>query len=238
MLDSDALCHYTLDNAQLVADGRDLDIPGAQNMQFAMAAPVQAPPSPQPPPPLQEQFEDDEDDDDDNQDFQGCVGCLFGERRYDKVKAPKFSMMNQLLDNTLFVIPNEAMARSIAAFYRNEIYDPIMNSGGLAPPWSWRAILTHITEHMRKNPDVFIGASTELMDELEQKARKLTERAYAEGDADEFRKSARILILANKRNEDLRQLNPKKMWGWCESGFHYDTTAGAKLMNLSRITIT
>ena len=236
MLDNDALVQFRLGNSDLVvADGQDLDIPGAAGLQFA----VQPPPPPQPSPPQQpqEQYEED-DDDDDEDDFQGCVGCMFGDRKYDKIKAPKFSMLNSLLDSTLFVIPNEATARSIAAFYRNEIYEPIIERGGLLPRWSWNNVYEHITQHMRKNPDVFIAASTEIMDDLEKKAKSLADQAYQAGDADEFRKTSRIVILANKRNEDLRQLNSKKMWGWTEGGFHYKAGSGGKIMNLSRIKIT
>lgn len=246
MLGNDALSAFRLGNEQLIASGQDLDIPGAASLQFQ----VPRAPSPPPPPPSEDggyEMSTDVLYDDDEPAFGDCVGCMFGERKYDKVKAPKFALMVELMDAALFSIPNRAAAVQIAEYYESEIRGPILATGGAMPPWpvdGEDGVYDHIfgtdgrSGHMRKNPDVFIASSIEVMDETEEALREAIRWHRRDRDADGLRKTARALVLVNNHNRTLREADTKKMWGYSEAGFRYDPNTRAKLLHYSRIKVT
>lgn len=226
-----ALYSIRINNERLVASGSDLDIPGARGMRFVVPPAAEA----APPPEVLYEHDAPMEAEEDSAD---CVGCMFGQRKYDQIKAPLYARMVQLLDEALFSIPNPATAATIYKYYEHEIRQPILLAGGMMPLWTPDDILHHLKKHMDKNPDIWVANTTEDLGDMRDDLRECMQWHKEERNADEMRKTVRTMALVIKLEADVRQLDTKKMWGYSKNGFRYDPKTRNQLIHLTRIKVT
>ncbi len=250
---------YSMSNREIRTEGRELDLPETEGLPFDFG-----PEPPQMVPMEQdgsdaEQYqisddvvmdifggggggggsdeEEEEEDDDDAIRGSGCFLCDWGERRYDKIMAPKVDRLNQILQEGFGNISTEALSHALASYYQSEIRRPALYRGERLPVWRPKDVEKHITEHMTGNPSVWLMLTIKRLQFYELWLDKQLKQDAASGDRIGAFQCMRLSLQVNRRLELLNQMDPKNMWGYNENGFKFDPRMMGQFVHLTRVRV-
>ncbi len=144
---------------------------------------------------------------------ENCRGCLWSKYEYEEGQMDNLTMLLRIIESLCFRIPTKTVARIGHLFYKDKIYDPLIEGGTPGPMWRTWEIEYHIENHI-KDPRFHIVSTREKYDKISKVLYKslFIEKEIAGVITRELHeKHFKAFNESTKRIEDLLKLEPDKM---------------------------